>query len=117
MSGLSCDRTWSPLRPVRVSGRNDWPAHSFQLPIVEIPGANSTRLRADLPVGPTNTHDSESERPLHTGGRSGARGPHADGPVGAPDVVSGWIWKLVHASRGTGRADPDHLRCHHHRPG
>src|ERR1700710_1954369 len=92
----SCARTWWQPLSDRASGRNDWRAHSFQLPAVEIPGANSTRLRADLPVGPTNSDDSESERPLHPGGRSGACGSHDDASLGAVDAVSGRIRKLVH---------------------
>ena len=66
--GIELRQDLSPPRPARQSGRNDWHGHSFQLPAVEMPGANSTRLRADLPVRATDSYDSESERPLHAGG-------------------------------------------------
>src|SRR4051812_176098 len=114
MSESSCGRICSPPLPVKASGRNDWPARSFQLSTVEIPGANSTRLRADLSVGSTDTHDPEPERPLHAGGGSRTRGSHDDRPMGSVDTLSGWIRKLVHAPRGAAGTTSDHFRCHHH---
>src|SRR3569833_372059 len=111
MSESNCGRIWSPLLPDKASGRNAWPARSFQLPAVEISGANSTRLRTDLSVGPTDSHDSESERPLHAGGGSRARGSYDDRTMGPADTVPGWIRNLVYAPRRARGATSGHLRC------
>src|ERR1700761_3778256 len=107
---LSYGRIW--LAPTRgnQSGRNDWPAHSLISPKAENPGANSTWLRTDLSVPAADPDDSQFERPLHAGGRLGARGPHDYRSVGAPDVVSRRLWKLVHPARCAAWNDPYHFR-------
>src|ERR1700753_3627173 len=105
MSESSCDRIWSARLPGRASGRNDWHARSLQWLTVEIPGANSTWLRADLPVSATHSDDSESARPLHAGGGFGACGSHDDRPLGAPHSVSGRVRQLVHPARGACATD------------